>query len=61
MPKLQILNLNCTNIKSLPDTLENLKNLKVVYIWEGRFDDLCEKFKNTWLSSKCRSKKENHV
>jgi Leucine-rich repeat (LRR) protein len=61
MPKLQILNLNCTNIKSLPDTLKNLKNLKVVYIWEGRFDDLCEKFKNTWLSSKCRSKKENHV
>ncbi|CAM6047028.1 unnamed protein product, partial [Sphagnum compactum] len=30
MPKLQILNLNCPNIKSLPDTLKNLKNLKVV-------------------------------
>ncbi|CAM6047027.1 unnamed protein product, partial [Sphagnum compactum] len=55
MPKLQILNLNCTNINSLPDTLKNLKNLKVVYIWEGRFDELCEKFKNTWLSGKFKS------
>ncbi|KAH9549420.1 hypothetical protein CY35_10G019000 [Sphagnum magellanicum] len=61
MPKLQILNLDCTNIESLPDTLIYLKNLKVVYIWEGRFDDLCEKFENTWLSGKFRSKEENHV
>jgi len=59
MPKLQILNLTCTNIKSLPDTLKNLKNLKVVYIWEGRFDDLCEKFENTWLLGKFRSEREN--
>jgi Leucine-rich repeat (LRR) protein len=54
MPKLQILYLSCRNIKSLPDTLKNLKNLKEVYIWEGRFDTLCEKFKNTWLSGKFR-------
>jgi len=54
MPKLRILNLDCKNIKSLPDTLKNLKNLKVVYIWKGRFDDLCEKFENTWLSGKFR-------
>jgi Leucine-rich repeat (LRR) protein len=49
MPKLQILNLNRTNIKSLPDTLIYLKNLKVVYICH---DDLCKKFENTWLSGK---------
>jgi Leucine-rich repeat (LRR) protein len=49
MPKLQILNLNRTNIKSLPDTLIYLKNLEVVYICH---DNLCKKFKNTWLSGK---------
>jgi Leucine-rich repeat (LRR) protein len=52
MPKLQILNLDCTDIKSLPDTLIYLKNLKVVYICQDGFDDLCEKFKNSWLSGK---------
>jgi len=52
MPKLQILNLHGTNIKSLPDTLIYLKNLKVVYICEDGFDGLCEKFENTWLSGK---------
>jgi Leucine-rich repeat (LRR) protein len=52
MRKLQILNLDRTDIKSLPDTLINLKNLKVVYIRGDRFDDLCKKFENTWLLSK---------
>jgi Leucine-rich repeat (LRR) protein len=51
MPKLQILNLNCENMKK-PDTLINLKNLKEVYICEFRFDDLCKKFENTWLRGK---------
>jgi Leucine-rich repeat (LRR) protein len=49
MPKLQRLYLNQTNIKSLPDTLIYLKNLKVVHICH---DDLCKKFENTWLSGK---------
>jgi hypothetical protein len=47
MPKLEILNIAYTNIKRLPDTLINLKNLKVVYISESRFDDLCKNFENT--------------
>jgi Leucine-rich repeat (LRR) protein len=50
MPKLQILNLDKTNIKSLPDTL--IQNVKVVYICQDEFDDLCEKFKNSWLLGK---------
>jgi Leucine-rich repeat (LRR) protein len=53
MPKLQILSLERTNIKSLPDTLIYLKNLEVVYICH---DDLCKKFENTWLSGKFISK-----
>jgi hypothetical protein len=52
MPKLQILNLDCVDIKSLPDTLIYLKSLKVVYICHAGFDDLCEKFKNSWLLRK---------
>jgi hypothetical protein len=52
MPKLQVINLENTNIKSLPDTLIYLKNLKVVYICKYRFDDLCKKFENSWLSGK---------
>ncbi len=61
MPKLQILNLKGTPIKSLPSTLIYLRNLKVVYIHEyfnGSFEkfnesyDLSEKFKNSWLSDK---------
>ncbi|KAH9549403.1 hypothetical protein CY35_10G017600 [Sphagnum magellanicum] len=52
MPKLQILDLQDTNIKSLPDTLIYLTNLKVVKICEDGFDGLCEKFKSTWLSGK---------
>jgi Leucine-rich repeat (LRR) protein len=52
MHNLQILNLEGTKIKRLPDTLINLKNLKVVYIREDRFDDLCKNFENTWLLSK---------
>jgi Leucine-rich repeat (LRR) protein len=52
MPKLQILNLNCVDIKSLPDTLIYLKSLKVVYIPKDRFDALRKNFKNTWLLSK---------
>ncbi len=52
MRNLQILNLQRTDIKRLPDTLINLKNLKVVYIREDRFGDLCKNFENTWLLSK---------
>jgi hypothetical protein len=52
MPKLEILNLNHTNIKSLPHTLIYLKNLKGVYICKARVYDLCKKFANTWLSGK---------
>jgi Leucine-rich repeat (LRR) protein len=52
MRKLQILNLDGTDIKRLPDTLINLKNLKVVYIRKDRFGDLCKNFENTWLLSK---------
>jgi Leucine-rich repeat (LRR) protein len=52
MPKLEVLNLDVTNIKSLPETLIYLKNLKVVYVCKDRFDDLCEQFKNTWLLEK---------
>jgi Leucine-rich repeat (LRR) protein len=52
MRKLEILNLDGTNIKSLPDTLINLKNLKVVYIPKDRFNHLCKNFENTWLLSK---------
>ncbi len=52
MPKLQILNLNRTNIKSLPDTLIYLKNLKEVHICKDIFDDTCKKFENTSLSKK---------
>jgi Leucine-rich repeat (LRR) protein len=49
MPKLQMLNLDHTNIKSLPDTLIYLKNLELVCI---RPYDLCKKFESTWLSGK---------
>jgi Leucine-rich repeat (LRR) protein len=49
MLKLQILHLDYTNIKSLPDTLIYLKNLEVVHIGHK---DLCKKFENTWLSGK---------
>ncbi len=52
MPKLQILNLHGTDIKNLLDTLIYLKSLKVVYICEDGFDDLCKKFENSWLSNK---------
>ncbi len=52
MPMLQILNLNHTHIKNLPNTLIYLKNLKVVYICEDGFDDLCKKFENSCLSKK---------
>ncbi|KAH9549418.1 hypothetical protein CY35_10G018900 [Sphagnum magellanicum] len=53
MPKLQILNLYNTDIKSLPDTFIYLKNLKVVYMSEKRFYDfLREKFENSWLWGK---------
>jgi Leucine-rich repeat (LRR) protein len=52
MPMLQILNLHHTHIKNLPNTLIYLKNLKVVYICEGGFDDLCKKFENSCLSKK---------
>ncbi len=62
IPKLRILNLKMTAIKSLPSTLINLRNLKVVYIRQrGFYDlnkkfngfyDLSEKFKNSWLSDK---------
>jgi Leucine-rich repeat (LRR) protein len=55
MPKLQILNLDCTNMKNLPDTLMYLKNLKVVYICKGKCEDLCKKFENTWLWGKFNS------
>ncbi len=54
MPKLEILNLYHTYIERLPDTLIYLKNLKVVYICEDGSDDLCKKFKNSWLSRKFR-------
>jgi Leucine-rich repeat (LRR) protein len=56
MPNLQILNLDCPNIKSVPDTLIYLKNLKVVYICKGRFNDVCEQFKNTRLLGKFNSR-----
>jgi Leucine-rich repeat (LRR) protein len=49
MPKLQILNIHNTNMKSLPDTLIYLKNLEIVFICHN---DLCKKFENTWLSGK---------
>jgi Leucine-rich repeat (LRR) protein len=52
MPKLQILNLDGTDIASLPDTLIYLKNLKVVYVRQDGFDELCKKFENLWLSRK---------
>jgi len=52
MPMLQILNLDHTHIKNLPNTLIYLKNLKVVYICEDGFDDLCKKFENSCLSKK---------
>ncbi len=52
MRKLQILELDGTDIKRLPDTLIKLKNLKVVYICKDRFDNLCKNFENTWLLSK---------
>jgi len=53
MPMLQILNLDDTHVKSLPNTLIYLKNLKIVYICEDRFDDCCKQFKNTWLLKNC--------
>jgi Leucine-rich repeat (LRR) protein len=53
MPKLRILNLDETNIQSLPNTLIYLKNLQVVYICEYRFDDLWNNFQDTWLWGKC--------
>jgi Leucine-rich repeat (LRR) protein len=56
MRKLRILNLNATDIKSLPDTLIYLKNLEVVYISENGFDDLCKKFENSCLSGKFKMK-----
>ncbi|KAH9550063.1 hypothetical protein CY35_10G053800 [Sphagnum magellanicum] len=59
MPKLQILNLVGTSIKSLPDTLIYLKNLKVVHIRQNEFDDFYKKFKNSWLSGKLHS--DSHV
>ncbi|KAH9550060.1 hypothetical protein CY35_10G053600 [Sphagnum magellanicum] len=49
MPKLEILDLDATNIKSLPDTLIYLKNLKVVYICNREFDNFYKKFENSWL------------
>jgi hypothetical protein len=49
---LQKLNLDDICIKSLLNTLIYLKNLKVVYICEDGFDDLCKKFKNSYLSKK---------
>jgi Leucine-rich repeat (LRR) protein len=52
MPMLEILNLDDTYIKSLPNTFVYLKNLEVVYICEDRLDDLCKQFKNSWLSKK---------
>jgi hypothetical protein len=52
MPKLEILDLGYTEIKSLPNTLIYLKNLKVVYVCEDGFDELCKKFENSWLSRK---------
>jgi Leucine-rich repeat (LRR) protein len=52
MPKLQILNLKRTAIKSLPSTLIYLRNLKVVYLCTYGSYDLNEKFKNSWLSDK---------
>jgi hypothetical protein len=53
MPMLQKLNLDDTHVKSLPNTLIYLKNLKIVYICEDRFDDCCKQFKNTWLLKNC--------
>jgi len=55
MPKLEILDLVVTNIKTLPDTLIYLKNLKVVYICQHKFDDVCKKFENSWLLGKLRT------
>jgi Leucine-rich repeat (LRR) protein len=55
MPNLRILKLDGTSINSLPDTLIYLKNLKVVNISQDRFDDLCKKFDNSWLSRKSSS------
>ncbi len=52
MPKLQILHLEGTYIKNLPDTLIYLKNLKVVYISNDICDDFCKKFENSWFSMK---------
>jgi Leucine-rich repeat (LRR) protein len=52
MPNLQILNLDATNIKSLPDSLIYLKNLKIVYICKREFDNFCKKFENSWLLGK---------
>jgi Leucine-rich repeat (LRR) protein len=52
MPNLRKLNLDGTWLNSLPDTLIYLKNLKVVNIRQERFDDLCKKFDNSWLSRK---------
>jgi Leucine-rich repeat (LRR) protein len=52
MPKLQTLNLDTTNMKTLPDTLIYLTNLEVVYI---HHNDLCKKFEKTWLSRKFNS------
>jgi Leucine-rich repeat (LRR) protein len=59
MPNLQILNLDHTDIKRLPDTLINLKNLKAVYIRKDRFDDLCKNFENTWLLNKFSLQRKN--
>jgi Leucine-rich repeat (LRR) protein len=53
MPMLQILNLDNTHVKSLPNTLIYLKNLKIVYIDKDRFDDFYKQFKNTWLLKNC--------
>jgi len=55
MPNLQILNLDTTSIKSLPNTLIYLKNLKLVYVCQDEFDDFCKKFENSWLLGKLRT------
>jgi Leucine-rich repeat (LRR) protein len=53
MPKLQILNLKSTSIKSLPSTLIYLRNLKVVYIHQYGSYDLSKKFNGSYdLSEK---------
>jgi hypothetical protein len=52
MPMLRKIVLDDICIKSLLNTLIYLKNLKVMYICEDGFYDLCKKFENSWLSKK---------